>query len=452
MEGPVIAIERVLIASRGEVARRLIRQFREAGVETVAVFSEPDVEQPWVEEADYAVYLMGRTVGETYLDPRRVVSAAMDAGCDAIHPGYCFLAERVDFVQMAMLANLLVIGGDPRALARAVDRFDVRRVARDLGIPIVPASERLAPDDDGVGAGALLGFPLYVKAPAGQVAQRVTAQDQLPTAVARVRDIAALLHGDRTVYLERAVDHLRRCGTVVVADRHDTVVHLGETDGSLGLGVRSWVEEMGEALVGDLHQRLGEAAVEVARAIGWTGVGRVRWALTPDGGWYLLGFSGRLTTGYTLSERVLGLDLVHTQLRMFQGEPLTWGQEAVKPTRHGVQLRIFPVDVTDPLADVEGQIERLDLPEGDENVLVEAGTAAGQPCNRDTDPLLVKLTITGPTRHAALVRARAALEELVIEGVPTNRDFLLELLADERVWRGEYDTHTVASMLAERRP
>ncbi len=446
MEGPLM-FARVLVANRGEIARRLIRQLKEAGIETVSVFSEPDVEQPYVEEADYSVYLNGKTVAETYLDSSRIVGAAMDAGCDAIHPGYCFLAERPDFVHEANLANLAVIGADKRALTRAGDRFDLRRVARDLGIPIIPASDPLRPGDDGVAAAAQIGFPLYVKTPAGGVIRRVETMADLPAAVALVRELATVVTGEPTVYLERAVDRMRRCGTVVAADQHDTIVHIGLTDASMMWDYHTWIEELGEALVGhELHEKLGAKAVELTRAIGWTGLGRVRWAITPDRGWYMLGFSGRLTTGYSLVEQVVGTDLVQTQLRLAEGEPLGWKQEAVKFPRHGVELRLFPFDAENPGVAPTGTIERMTLPTG-EHLLTQAGTAEGQPVTADTDPLLAKITVTGPTRHAALVRARAALEEVVIEGVATNRDVLLRLLADEAVWRGEYDDNTVARLL-----
>jgi acetyl/propionyl-CoA carboxylase alpha subunit len=444
-------LQRILIANRGEIARRLIRQYKAMGVETVSVFSEPDVEQPWVEEADYSAYLTGRTVAETYLDPTKVIAVAMDAGCDAIHPGYCFLAERLDFAESAALSNVAVIGNDPRALGHANDRFELRRIAREHQIPLIPASDPLPPGDDGVAAGAQLGFPLMVKALAGGVVRRVDHQADLPAAVATVRDAAAVINGDRAVYLERAVDGVRRVGTVVVGDRHGNVVHLGETDSTLQFGMRTWVEELGEALTGpELHARLGKAAVELASAIRWVGVARVRWAVTPDGGWYFLGFSGRLTTGYNLAELVHGIDLVQTQLTVQQGEPLAFRQADVKLERHGVQLRIVPFDATNPTAPVkDAVVERLVLPQGDEHVLAETGTAEGQPCTPDTDPLLVKLTITGPTRHAALVRARAALEELVIEGLPTNREPLLALLADERLWRRDYDETTIGEILRD---
>lgn len=440
-------IQRVLIANRGEIATRLIQYYKAQGIETVAAFSEPDVDQAWVQEADYPVYLNGRTVAETYLDPMRVVGAALDAGADAIHPGYCFLAERVDFVQLAVNANVAVIGFDPHRLWRAVDRFELRRHAREIGIPLIPASDVLHETDDGVAIGAQLGFPLFVKAVGGGVIRRVTRIEDLAATVTFVRDAAGLVTGERKVYLERAVDRLRSCGTVIVRDRAGTCVHLGESDASLEYQYRTWVEESGDALfTAEQRARLGKAAADLAEKIGWIGVGRVRWAVTPDGGWYLLGFSARLTTGYTLTEQVHGVDLIQTQHRVWAGEPLGWAQGDVQTTRHGVQLRVLPIDPEDPDRVIDGTIERLVLPTG-ENVHTEVGTAEGMPCNADTDPLLVKITVTGPTRHAALVRARAALAELILEGVPTNQAFLGRLLADAAVWKGEHDTHTIDRML-----
>jgi len=440
-----LEVNRVLIANRGEIARRLIREFKSLGIETVSVFSEPDQSQPWVEEADYSVYLNGTIVEETYQDSDRIIAAAMDAGCEAIHPGYCFLAGRADFAEVATVANVTIIGGDPRALGRVANRLEVRRVARELGIPLVPSSDPIPPDLDPVGIAAQLGFPLFVKTAVGEVIRRADSLAQLPEVAQQVRTIGHLLYGNSTIFLERAIDRFRAIGTVVVADRFGAVVHLGETDGSLQYDFHSWVEEVGEALVGStLHARLGERSVELAKGLGWIGVGKVRWAMTPDGAAYLLGFSGRLTTGYELAEQVHGIDLVNTQYRVHIGEPLGWDQGDVKLDRHGVQLRIFPYRGGEP---VTGEITRMVLPEG-ENVLAETGTAEGQPITPDTDPLLVKITVTGPTRHAALVRARAALEELVVEGVDTNQRILMEILAEPGVWRGTYDTHTLEQWVA----
>jgi propionyl-CoA carboxylase alpha chain len=440
------ALTRVLIANRGEIAKRLIAFFRAKGIETCVVFSEPDADQPYLDDADYAVYLNGKTVDETYMDPRRVLSAAMDAAADAIHPGYCFLAEHLDFYALCASANVAVIGTDPRVLAKVVDRVVLREAARHCQIPLIPATDPLPPEDDGVALAAQLGLPLFVKAVAGGALHRVERLADVPEAVARVRALALRATGNGKVYLERAVGHVRQIGTIVAADRHGGCYHLGEVDGSVQAGFRTWVEEMGPGLLpGDLHQKLGQAAVALAVAVGWVGVGAVRWALTPDGGWYLLGFSARLTTGYSLVEAVQGVDLVDAQLSTLLGEPLGWQQVDAHPKKHGLQLRVLHVDPSD-LSRPEGVLETFTLPEG---VSCEAGAVEGQLCTPDTDPLLVKITVTAPTRHAALVRARAALEELVIEGVANNREVLLQLLAEPAFWQGPVDTGTLSAFVAQ---
>ena len=261
--GTSTAIERVLINARGEMAWRLIAFYREREIESVVVFSEADAEQPWLDDADYAVYLNGRTVAETYADARRVVSAAIDAGCDAIHPGYCFLAQRPDFFDAASKANMLVVGPDPRALIRVVDRMSLRGLAQKVGISLIPASEALPDGDDGIAAGAQLGAPLFVKAVDGKAYARARTVDELPSVIAQVRDASQAAGGGREVYLERAVDSLRKLGTPIAVDKFGNACWLGLTEASLQHGFRTWVEEAGEVGEPGLQSRLGEAAVRL---------------------------------------------------------------------------------------------------------------------------------------------------------------------------------------------
>ncbi len=437
-------MNRVLVATRGEMARRLIRFFRERDIETVSVFSEPDLEAPWVEEADYEVYLGGASVGETYMNPGRVLGAALDSGSDAVHPGYNFLAERPEFIDMAVRSNVPVLGVDPKALLRVQDRMGLRSAAASLGIPLIPASDLIPPTEDGIAEGAQLGFPLFVKSVSAGIFKVAHNEKELASAVESVRKWGTQLEGDTRVYLERAVDKLRHVGTVVVRDHHGTTAFLGHTDGSIKADYMTWVEEMGTEVVSpELSERLGNAAIALAQHLDWAGVGRVSWAVTSDGGWYLLGFSGRLTTGYNLVEEVYGVDLLDTQFRLSHGEHLDWEGMSNEPNRFGVQLRILHVDTTD-MSRPEGMIEALDLPEG---VIADVSLDVGFECSRQTEPLLVKLTVTGPTRQAALVQARSALEGLNIEGVPTNKDLLLALLGEEPYWRGNYDTSTLPGLL-----
>lgn len=432
-------VNRVLIANRGEIARRLIRYYKERGVESVVAFSEADAEQDYLDEADYAVYLNGRTVNETYLDPQRVVSAALDAGCEAVHPGYCFLAEHVDFYALATNANLAVYGCDATNIVNVVDRQRVREIAASLRIPTIPATDPLEADDDGVAAAAQLGFPCFVKAVAGGALARVESLDEVAEAVADIRKLAKVVSGDPSVFIERAVDDQRHIGVPVLGDRAGKVVHLGCMDGSLEVRYHTWVEELGPLVGGALSERITNASVQLARALQWTGLGKVRWAVTPDGGWYLLGFSARLAKGYSLTEAVYDIDLLQLQAMTLEGETIPWKQEQTGMTEHAIQLRIHHVD-PETLDRHDGVITKLVLPQG---VSCDVGVNEGAPCSADSEPLLVKITATGPTRQAALVKARAALGELVIEGVDTNIGMLERLFDHRPFWEDTYDVRTL---------
>lgn len=434
-------MNRVLLAGRGELTMRLIRAFRERGVETCTVFSEPEVEAPWVEEADYAVYLNGATVAETYLHAQRIISAAHDSGASVIHPGYCFFAERPDFVAAANAANLRVIAPDRAALERIGDRFLIRKTAQQLGIPLVPASPPLPDGEDGLDVASVLGLPLYVKAVAGGVILRIDDYAQLPAAVREARRRAALVTGSSQVYLAARVPDVRQIGTTVVREGGDRAYVLGHHDKSVQVRFRSWIEELGPEIVPpELAQRMSRDARRLVEALQIDGVCRVRWAVNHDGGFWLLGVSGRLTTGYALTEAVHGIDLIDTQLRLAAGEPLGWEGAETTPTRWGVQLRVLHVDPADGFSRPEGELERLELPEG---ILASVGVAEGQHCTAETEPLLASLTVTGPTRQAALVKARAALEGVVVEGIATNLPVIKSVIEDPAFWSGRYDVHVV---------
>jgi len=437
-------MQRVLLAGRGELTRRLIRALRARDIESVSVFSEPEVEQPWVDEADYAVYLNGSTVEETYLDVTRIVSAAHDAGATVIHPGYCFLAERADFVAQANAANLRVMGLDREALERIADRWGVRKVATALGIPTIPAVP-VPEGEDGLEQAAGLDLPLYVKAVAGGVILRVDTYDELPQAVREVRRRARWLTGTDDVYLSAGLAGVRQLGTTVVREPGGPAYALGHSDKSVQVRFRSWLEECGSEVVeAKVGERMSEGARKLVEALDLGGVVRVRWAVDDSGGYWLLGVSGRLTTGYSVVEQVFDVDLVDVQIRLALGEPLAWEGADTTATRHGVQLRILHVDPHDGVSRPDGVLERLDLPEG---IYADVGVGLGQPCTAETEPLLATLVVTAPTRQAALVKARAALEEVVVEGVVTNLEVLKRVVAAPEFWRGQYDVHVVDDYL-----
>jgi acetyl/propionyl-CoA carboxylase alpha subunit len=434
-------IRRVLIANRGEIARRLIRHYADRDVETAVVFSAADADQSYLDACDYPVYLPARTVSETYLNPQRVVSAALDAGCDAVHPGYCFLAEHLGFYEASRGANLPVIGAPAAVLPNVVDRPRLFQVARGLGIPLIPHSSAVEEEEDGAAAAAMVGTPLFVKAVHGKVMVHAPTPPDVPIALRDARARSLIETGDSEVYLERAVETARQIGVVIAADRHGTCVCLGVADDSLELHYCTWVEEIGQVVAPPLLKRLSEASVKLAQAVRWVGIGTVRWAVTPQGGWYLLGFSARLTTGFNLVEAVQGVDLLDAQFTALFGGALGW--EANLPERHGIQARIFHIDPRTGLRP-PGSLDRLDLPEDCE---VDVGLDVASACDEDTEPLIAKLTVTAPTRQAAIVRMRAALERTRVEGVESNLGVLRQLFGHRDVWARGADVGTLRDLL-----
>lgn len=439
MERPLI--QRVLIANRGEIALRLIRYFKDQGIETISVFSEPDVDQPWVEEADYSVYLNGRTVAETYLDARRVVSAAMDAGADAIHPGYCFLADRPEFYEMCESANLLAYGAGRELLARAGDRIAVREIGTALGLDVVPGSDVLTSSTDVVAEAVQTGFPLYVKAQHSSACRRVESLEGLGQGIGELQQATR-----DSVFLERAIDRLRYVSVVVVGDDEVGSVPLGLVDSSVRVRQQTWIEELSpEVVSGEFGLAIQGASVALADQLEWRGVGRVRWAVS-GGSVFLIGFTPRLPTGYSLTEAVHGLDLIDVQCQTLTGGHLGWGHLDTQPTRSGLQLRIIHTPEPGTEQRREGELTQLDLPES-EGIIVEAGTAQGMVLGPDTEPLIAKITVLAPTRQAAIVKARTALATVAIQGVDNNVDALLAVLDDPDYWSGDLHLDTLPAVL-----
>ncbi|TNE85413.1 MAG: hypothetical protein EP330_25340 [Deltaproteobacteria bacterium] len=440
MERPLI--QRVLIANRGEVARRLIRHFKAQGIETISVFSEPDVDQPWVEEADYAVYLNGRTVAETYLDAQKIVSAAMDAAADAIHPGYCFLADRVDFYALCESANLFAYGAGRPLLEVVGDRIAVRELGRSLELDVVPGSDVLTQDMDIVAEAVQVGFPLYIKAQHSSRCRRVAQLSELGQALGEFQQATR-----DAVFLERAIDRMRYISVVVVGDDEVGSVPLGIVDSSIRTQQQTWIEEMGpEVVPGEFGLAIQGASVALADQLDWRGVGRVRWALS-GGSVFLIGFTPRLPTGYSLTEAVHGLDLLEVQEKTLVGGHLGWGHLDTQPNRAGLQLRLIHIPESDGQR-AEGVLETFDLPEG-EGVIVETALEAGLTLGPDTEPLLAKITVLAPTRQAAIVKARAAIGAVAIEGVRHNADALRAVLEDPRYWSGDLHLDTLSAKLRE---
>ena len=426
------AIGTLLVANRGEIARRVFRTAQAMGMRCVAVFSDADADAPFVAEADVAVRLPGG-----YLDCDAVVAAAVDAGADAVHPGYGFLAENAGFVRGVTAAGLVWVGPAPDAIETMGDKLAAKAAAEAAGVPTLPSSTD--PGDPGD-----VGFPLMVKAAAGgggKGMRLVSDPADLAEAVASARREALGGFGDDTVFLER---YLRRCRHIeiqILGDTHGNAVHLGERECSIQRRHQKIIEESPSSAVDDgLRAAMGDAAVRLASSIGYCSAGTVELLVDDDTGeFFFLEVNTRLQVEHPVTEEVTGIDLVREQLRVAAGEPLGYSQADIVFAGHAVEARLYAEDPASGFLPAVGTLAAF-APPSDPAVRWDSGVEAGSEVGLDFDPMLAKVIAHAPTRSEAAGRLALALERLHIGGVTTNRHFLVAALRSEAFMAGDTTT------------
>jgi len=433
----------VLVANRGEIACRILRTARSLGYRTVAVYSEADRAAPHVQAADTAVCIGPAPAAASYLDGARILEAARRTGAGAIHPGYGFLSENADFAASCEAAGVVFVGPPATAIRTMGDKTAAKAAAAAAGVPVVPGD--LGPfdtPDDLAARAEAVGFPLLVKAAAGgggRGMRRVEAPAALAAAVAAAEREAQAAFGDGRVFLERVVEGARHVEVQILADRHGTVRHLGERDGSVQRRHQKVVEEApSPAVDARLRRALGDAAVAVARAVGYVGAGTVEFLLAPDGAFYFLEMNTRLQVEHPVTELVYGIDLVAWQFWIAQGRRLDPTAIPTAPTGHAVEARLYAEDPRAGFVPQAGTVVACALPEGP-GLRCDMGVATGSAVPPHYDPLLGKIVACGATRDEALQRLRRALAHTVLLGVRTNRTFLGSVLADETFTAGRAD-------------
>jgi acetyl/propionyl-CoA carboxylase alpha subunit len=422
-------VRRLLVANRGEIALRVFRTCRELGIETVAVVAPDDRGSLHARAADEAVEIA------SYLHSEEHIRAATQAGADAIHPGYGFLAERPDFAEAVEAAGLVFVGPTPQALRAAGDKLEAKRIAQQVGVPVVPGGE---PGE--------LGFPLLVKAAAGgggRGMRVVRSAAELDDALAAAAREAETAFGDGTVFCERYVERPRHVEIQLLADAHGTVVSLGERECSIQRRHQKVLEESpSPALDPALRAAMSEAAVAFARAIDYRGAGTAEFML--DGrDFYFLELNGRIQVEHPVTELVTGVDLVAEQIGIASGSPVSYHGNMVTQG-HAIEVRVYAEDPRTFLPQA-GRVERLRLPSG---IRVDAGLEEGDQIPLAYDPMIAKLIAHGETRVETLARLAAALAETEVAGVTTNLPFLLWLVRHPLVRAGR----TTTAFLAENPP
>jgi len=443
----------VLVANRGEIAVRVLRAARLAGLEAVAIASEPDRTALHALEADRCEVIGAGPVAESYLDAGKVLAAAARTGADALHPGYGFFAENADFARQVLDAGLVWIGPPPDVITRLGDKVEAKALARAAGVPVLPGYEGALDDPETALAEAeRIGYPLLVKAAAGgggRGMRVVRDAASLPGALESAAREALGAFGSDRVFLERFVDPARHVEIQILADAHGHVVHLGERECSVQRRHQKIVEESPSPVVDPaLRQRMGDAAVALTKAVGYVGAGTVEFLLGPDGEFYFLEVNTRLQVEHPVTELVTGLDLVDLQFSVAAGEPLPITQEDVRPRGHAIEVRVCAEDPAQRFAPQTGRIWHLELP-GGPGIRVDEGVRAGYEIPPHYDSLVLKLIAFGPDRARALARLLGGLRKLVILGPGTNVEYLAAIVGHEAFASGDLSTGFLDDHLAD---
>ncbi len=452
---------RVLIANRGEIAIRVIRACREAGIETVAVYSEVDAAAPHVVQADRAACIGPAPSTESYLSIPRLIDAARTTGADAVHPGYGFLAENAAFARAVEDAGLVFIGPSPDAIAAMGDKTLARRTVAAAGVPVVPADEDPLGRSHRSEAGATttgesatlaaaatrLGYPLLIKAAAGGGGKGMRVVRDASHLEAAFEAAAREAHGafgDDRLFLERYIERPRHVEVQILADNHGNVVHLGERECSIQRRHQKLIEETpSPAVDATLRRQMTDAAVAAVRSVSYRNAGTVEFLLAPDGAFYFLEMNTRLQVEHPITELVTGIDLVHAQLRIAAGERLWVRQEDIVARGHAIECRICAEDPAQQFLPSPGRIVALHEPQGP-GIRVDSGIAAGYEVPLYYDPLLAKVSVWDETRDAARGRMIAALQDFVILGCTTSIPFLLDVIEHPAFASGDTHTHFIA--------
>ncbi|MDT2045515.1 acetyl-CoA carboxylase biotin carboxylase subunit [Priestia aryabhattai] len=438
-------IKKLLVANRGEIAVRIIRACKELGVESVAVYSQADRNALHVQLADEA-YCIGPTASkDSYLNFTNIMSVATSTGCDAIHPGYGFLAENSDFAELCRECNITFVGPTPEAITKMGTKDIARETMRQAGVPIVPGSTGIVESvEDGMSIAKDIGYPVIIKATAGGGGKGIRVartEQELVKGITITQQEAATAFGNPGVYIEKYIEDFRHVEIQVLADTHGNVIHLGERDCSIQRRLQKLIEETpSPALNEETRAKMGDAAVKAAEAVGYTGAGTVEFIFDyRENKFYFMEMNTRIQVEHPVTEMVTGVDLIQEQIKVANGEYLPLKQEEVTFNGWAIECRINAENPEKNFMPSAGTIEMY-LPPGGYGVRVDSAAYPGYTIPPYYDSMIAKLIVHAPTREEAIERMKRALSEFVIEGVATTIPFHLKLLNHEQFVGGEFNT------------
>lgn len=436
-------IQKILVSNRGEIAVRIIRACRELGISTVAVYSEADRDSLHVRLADEA-YCIGPTASkDSYLNFTNIMSVATLTECDAIHPGYGFLAENADFADICESCNITFIGPSSEAISKMGDKSVAKQTMKEADVPVVPGSDGLVEDlDEAVRVAREIGYPVIIKATAGGGGRGIRLaenEEMLIREITTAQQEAEKAFGNSGVYLEKYLTGMKHVEIQVIADKHGNVVHLGERDCSVQRRRQKLVEEAPcPVMTPALRERMGQAAIRAAKAVNYCGAGTVEFLLGPDGQFYFMEMNTRIQVEHPVTEMVTGIDLIKEMILIAEGEPLSFTQEDVKWDGWAIEFRINAEDPDRNFMPSPGRIGFY-LPPGGPGVRVDSAVYPQYMITPHYDSMVAKLIVHGTDRADAIAKMKRALAEFAIEGVKTTIPFHLKVLEHEKFIRGDFD-------------
>ncbi len=445
--------EKILIANRGEIAVRVIRACKEMGITTVAVYSEADRDAMHVSLADESYCIGGPLPKDSYLNANAILATALACGAEAIHPGYGFLSENPSFAALCAQHKLTFIGPSAEVISRMGDKDMAKKTMREAGVPVIPGYDLLRDEAHAAEAAKEVGFPLLIKARAGgggRGIRLVTAPDELQKAYQMATSEAQSAFGDGAVYMERYLRPVKHIEMQILADRHQNVLCLGERDCSAQRNNQKVLEESpAVCLPPEVRQAMVEASVKAGKAAGYEGAGTIEYLYDASGNFYFMEMNTRLQVEHPVTELVTGIDLVKWQIRIAAGIPLSFTQDDITPKGHAIECRINAEQPYQNFRPSGGTVSMLHVP-GGPWVRFDTAIYQGYTMPPFYDSMMGKLIVYASSRDEAIRKMRAALCELIIDGVEHNGEFQIDILAQSAFEDGQYTTDFLTSFLAQR--
>ncbi|WP_018886383.1 acetyl-CoA carboxylase biotin carboxylase subunit [Paenibacillus massiliensis] len=438
-----MTFHKILIANRGEIAVRIIRACREMNISTVAVYSEADKDSLHVRLADEA-YCIGPVLSkDSYLNFTNLMSVATLTECDAIHPGYGFLAENADFAEICQSCNITFIGPSPDAITRMGDKAVAKQTMKDAGVPVIPGSDGLVEDmNEAIMIAKDIGYPVIIKATAGGGGKGIRIADNeemLIQQITTAQQEAQKAFGNAGVYLEKFLTGMKHVEIQIIADKHGNVAHLGERDCSIQRRRQKLIEEAPcPVLDEETRARMGEAAVRAAKAVNYSGAGTLEFLLGPDNNFYFMEMNTRIQVEHPVTEMITGVDLIKEMIAVAEGNVLSFRQEDVVMNGWSIECRINAEDPDRNFMPAPGKVNFYLAP-GGPGVRVDSGAYPGYSIPPYYDSMIAKLIVWGSTRDEAIAKMKRALSEFIIEGVPTTISFHQRLLQHPTFEKGDFD-------------